>query len=450
MIFQFFWHKVCLFFRNMTLYTILHTLWSIVGIIYVFRGSFSPASAWAWSLAMIIAPPISTLALWLTRCRTTFSPRCSHAPHYNRLQRSIATLALGELTTRNHITALHNAEQTYTSLIRDLQHARREIIFEFYIIDDDHIGSTILALLCRRARSGVKVKIIYDAVGSWRLSKKSINTLKQSGIELQRFGPPRFPYLSPDLHRRNHRKIVLIDREILYVGGINIASRYLGEGRLGYWRDDHIRIEGEAAQKAIRQIAPTRKDSFRRRTTASLCPMQFIYPSQQSPTIAMQYIFQEAFSSARHSIRISTPYFLPPASLLDSICSAAQSGVEVTLIIPSRSDIALIDCGSMPSLRRAVASGVKLFRYKDGFLHSKVIIIDDSTSIIGSANMDYRSLRYNLEAAAVAYNKGLARHYMEQFMQDVAHSTAVVPRDLHSSFLGRIKEGAAQLIAPLL
>lgn len=434
----------------MTLYTILHTLWSIAGIIYVLRGSFSPASAWAWCLAMIIAPPISTLVLWLTRCRTTFSPRCSHAPHYNRLQRSIATLALGELTTRNHITALHNAEQTYSAIIRDLQHARREIIFEYYIIDDDHIGSTILTLLCRRARAGVRVKIIYDAVGSWRLSKKSINTLKQSGVELQRFGPPRFPYLSPDLHRRNHRKIVRIDREILYVGGINIASRYLGKGKLGHWRDDHIRIEGEAAQKAIRQIAPTLKDSFRRRTTASLCPMQFIYPSQQSPTIAMQYIFQEAFSSARHSIRISTPYFLPPASLLDSICSAAQSGVEVTLIIPSRSDITLIDYGSRHALRRVVASGVKLFRYKDGFLHSKVIIIDDSTSIIGSANMDYRSLRYNLEAAAVVYNKALARHYAEQFMQDVTHSTAVVPRDLRSSTLGRIKEGVAQLFAPLL
>lgn len=434
----------------MTLYTILHTGWSIAGIIYVLRHSFSPVSAWAWCLAMIVAPPFATLILWLTHYDTTFSKQHLRTPHYNRLQRAIATLTQGELTTRNHVTALHNADSTYASIIRDLQHARYEIIFEYYIIDNDHIGSAILALLCRRARAGVRVKIIYDAVGSWRLKGATIKNLKQCGIELKCFRSPRFPFLNSTIHRRNHRKIILIDREILYVGGINIASRYLGRGRHGAWRDDHIRIEGEAAQKATRQIAPSAKGNFRRRATTTLCPMQLIYPSQDSPTIALQYIFQEAFAAARHSILISTPYFLPPTSLLDSICSAAQCGIEVTLIIPSRSDIALIDRGSMPVLRRAVASGVKLFRYKEGFLHSKVVIIDDSISIIGSANMDYRSLRYNLEAAAVIYNKGLAHHYAEQFMQDVVHSTSVTSHDLRSSTLGHIKEGVAQLFAPLL
>lgn len=434
----------------MTLYTILHTLWSIVGIVYILRFSFSPASTWAWSLAMIICPSVTTLAAWLALRRTTFATSPTHAPHHSRLQRAIANLVDGELSTRNHVTALHNADATFSSIIRDIQHARREIIFEYYIIDNDHVGEAILSLLCRRAHAGVMVKITYDAFGSWRLKRSTIQQLKQSGILLQRFGAPRFPFIEPAIHRRNHRKIVLIDREILYLGGINIASRYLGRGKFGSWRDDHIRIEGETAQKAIKHLAPNSKVDLRRRAVASLCPAQLIYPTHHTPTIALQYIFQEAFATARHTIRISTPYFIPPTTLLDSICAAAQSGVEVTLITPARCDIPLVGVASMPALRRCAESGVKLFRYKEGFMHSKVIIIDDAICIIGSANMDYRSLRYNIEVAAVIYNKNLARHYAEQFTLDLTLCQPIGAELRQRSLLSAIKEGAAQLLAPLL
>ena len=448
--FQFFWHKVCLWRENMTLYTILHSTWSIVGVLYILHKPTSSATTWAWCLGMIICPPAATLMLWLTSYSASQQIKISHAPHYNRLQRAIATLTDSSLSTRNHVTALHNADNTFSSIIRDIQHARSEIIFEYYIIDNDHIGSTIISLLCRRARAGVKVKIIYDAVGSWQLKGEILSLIEHSGIELQRYGSLRLPRITSACHRRNHRKIILIDRHILYLGGINIASRYMGRSKLGFWRDDHIRIEGETAHKAFAHICPDNKRNTPRRIIFSLCPMQYIYTSLGTPRYALQYVFQEMFASARHSIRISTPYFLPPPALLECLCSAAQSGVETTIIIPSKSDVALIEWASMPALRRCVDCGVNIYHYKEGFLHSKTIIIDDTTTLVGSINLDYRSIYYNLEVAAVIYNKSLAKHYIEQFSQDIAHSHKVTSHELQSHVLHRIKEGVAHLFAPLL
>ena len=434
----------------MTLYYILHIVWGAVGIGYVLNSSLTPSKRWAWMLAMVICPAIATLLFWLTTLRHTHRATISHAPHYNRLQRTIIALTDSAITTRNQTTALHNAETTFSSIIRDLQHAREEIIFEYYIIDNDYLGSTIISLLCRRARAGVKVKIIYDAVGSWRLSNTLLNKMRESGIELHRFGKPCFPFLSPSCHRRNHRKMVIIDRHILYLGGINIASRYLGNGEMGFWRDDHIRIEGEAAYKAALNSQPSAKCNIKRQHISSLCPMQPIFTTEKTPARALEYILIEALASARHSIRIASPYFLPPSSLLDAICSAAQSGIEVTLLLPKKSDVAIAQLASMPALRRCASCGVKIFNYTAGFLHSKIIIIDEATTIIGSANIVYRSLYYNYESAVAIYHKPTAHHYTEQMMRDIKKAHPVEPQELQSSVLKRIKEGAAQLLAPLL
>ena len=436
--------------RNMTLYFILHTLWSIFGVIFILRCSFSPASSWAWCLAMALCPWVATLMLWLTLPSASCMTNISYSRHYNRLQRAVETLTNGRLSTRNQITALHNANATFSAIIRDLQRAQEEIIFEYYIIDNDYIGSTILSLLGRKARAGVRVKIIYDAIGSWRLDKKLLSQMKNSGIELRCYNALHFPYLLPSSHRRNHRKIILIDRRILYLGGINIASRYLGHSEIGFWRDDHLRIEGEAAYKAAMYMFPNEKTSVRKRLSSSICPMQFVCTSAHSSPSVLLYIFMETLGAARHSIRISTPYFLPPSSVLDSICMAAQSGVEVELIVPAKTDVALINWASMPALRRCAEYGVKIYRYEGGFLHSKVIVVDSSITIVGSANMDYRSIYYNLEVAAIIYNKPLAKHYDLQFDSDVAHSRRVDILQLQSSTFARIKEGVAQLVAPLL
>lgn len=434
----------------MTLYYILHITWSVAGIGYILNSSHTPSTRWAWVLAMIICPPIATLLFWLTTLRDTHCATISHLPHYNRLQRTILTLTECAITTRNHTTALHNAEATFSCIIRDLQHARHEIIFEYYIIDNDYLGSTIISLLCRRARAGVKVKITYDAIGSWRLNRTLLNKMRESGIELHCFGKPYFPFLRPSCHRRNHRKMVIIDRHILYLGGINIASRYLGKGDMGFWRDDHIRIEGEAAYKAALNSQPSTKCNIKRQHISSLCPMQLIFTTEKTPARALEYILIEALASARHTIRISSPYFLPPASLLDAICSAAQSGIEVTLLLPKKCDVAIVHHASMPALRRCANCGVNIFNYTAGFLHSKIIIIDEATTIVGSANIDYRSLYYNYESAVAIYHKPTAHHYTEQMMRDIKNARPIEPQELQSSTLNRIKEGAAQLLAPLL
>ena len=434
----------------MTLYFILHTAWSILGVMYILRCTFPPATSWAWSLAMVICPYVTTLVFWLTLCPAPRADKILCIRHYNRLQRVVATLTGANMSARNKVTALHNANATFSAIIRDLQHAREEIIFEYYIIDNDYIGSTIISLLSRRARAGVRVKITYDAVGSWRLDKKVRSQMQHDGIELQCYGALRFPFLTPSSHRRNHRKIIIIDRQILYMGGINIASRYMGGGKLGFWRDDHIRIEGEAATKVVGYMYHASNVELRRKLPQSLCQIQFISTSDATSPSALKYIFMEVVGAARHAIRISTPYFLPPSSLLDSVCMAAQSGIVVELIVPAKTDVALINWASMVALRRCVECGVKVYRYTEGFLHSKVIVVDDAVVVVGSANMDYRSMCYNHEAVAIAYNKSLANHYIEQFTLDVANSRLVDRAELQTSSLLRIKEGVAQLFAPLL
>lgn len=444
----------------MTLLFVIYSLWGTIGALWVISRRLDPLSAWAWGLAMLLFPPLATLLYWLTS-ESTFIP-LSPLSHDSstRVERLIRSECGSALSHRNELRPLHNADQTFCALIRDLQRARSEILIEYYILGCDRLGRAVARLLMRRARAGVRICVLYDAIGSYSLPRRELERLRQSGVQIRAWGRLRFPFLRPQLNRRNHRKIVVIDGRIAYIGGINIATRYVDGGRHGFWRDEHLRIEGEAAT-SLRELfssdwlsaggdeLQSLPEHRHPRASNTSHPLQIIHSADGPSRHAHHRAIIEAICSARHSVRISTPYFLPPPALLEAICIAARSGVEVELLIPARSDVRIAGLAAEAFVRYCVGQGVKIYRYRNGFLHSKLITIDESVAIVGSANLDYRSLLYNLEASVAIYSPALVREYNSRFCADLALSEPVI-YIWRPSIFRLLAEGLARLLAPLL
>lgn len=442
----------------MTLCWVIYALWSTIGLIWIISRTLTPASAWGWGCAMIICPPLATLLFFLITERHTKPAEVEHFPSYSRLQSTIANGCGATLTMRNQVTALHNADRTFTSLIRDLQRAQREIDIEYYILSNDRIAKAIFEILCRRARAGVKVRIIYDAIGSWGLKRRHVAYMRDSGVEILPYGKLKFPLLTPTVHRRNHRKLVVIDAQTVYLGGVNIANRYLDGGKQGYWRDEHIKIEGSVAQQAQALfVADWIKCGGKRfipmqplRIVRMPCPVQLAWAEQGTTRNTLNNMYLEAIASARHNIRISTPYFMPTREILAALCSASRAGVNVELLIPCTADVRIVGIAAEGFVRHCAEQGVKIYRYRNGFLHSKTTTIDDMITIVGSANLDCRSLHYNMELVAVIYNRAITSDYTSRFYRDVAMSEHVDCEVENSNTWAQIKYGAARLLAPIL
>ena len=211
-------------FPFVMIYIVVYALWSIVGAVWVIIRCDTPSAAWAWALAMIVCAPVATLLFYLCHQPAYRFRGVQRRPAHSRLQSVVANGCGASLTLHNAVRPLHNADQTFAALIRDLQRARFSIDIEYYILANDRLGRAIASVLMRRARSGVRVRVIYDCVGSWRLCRSELQRLGHSGVEVRPYLPVRFPWLTSKVHRRNHRKLAVIDSSIAYLGGINIAE----------------------------------------------------------------------------------------------------------------------------------------------------------------------------------------------------------------------------------
>ena len=444
-------------FPFVMIYIVVYALWSIVGAVWVIIRCDTPSAAWAWAVAMIVCAPVATLLFYLCHLSANCFRDAYRRPAHSRLQSVVANGCGASLTLHNDVRPLHNADQTFSSLIRDLQRARFAIDIEYYILTNDRLGRAIASVLMRRARSGVRVRVIYDCVGSWRLCRSERERLRRSGVEVRPYQPVKFPWLTPKVHRRNHRKLAVIDGSIAYLGGINIAGRYMGSGRLGFWRDEHIRIEGAAVQQLQRRFNADWLSVGGRKTTplnpmiriSTVCPVQIVWAEEGPSRTTLLHTFVEAVASARHNIRIATPYFLPPEPLMEAIIVAARAGVKVELLVPRIMDVRVVALASARYIERCVSAGVEVYRYGGGFLHSKTVVIDDGVVIIGSANFDYRSLYYNMEVSAIVYNRKVATDYASRFYADVALSERVSV-EAPISLPTLLAQGLARLLAPIL
>ena len=359
---------------------------------------------------------------------------------------------MSEPLTGNSVKPYIGFYPMLTDLLADLEAARDHIHLQFFKFEDDPSGRRVADVLMRKARSGIPVRVQCDGLANLT-RKRFYRRLEAAGVQVR-------PYYSWHINRRNHRKNVVIDGAIGYLGGMNIAERYGTGLAWGPWRDTHLRIQGPAVSEL--------QEAFRsdwKHSSGEWLDGTHYFPSLPSyGETRVQIIasgpkdgMQEAslvglIGKARHYVYLQTPYFIPTKPVMNALRDAAVSGVDVRVMIPQRSDAGrLITLAAQSFLSEAMAAGVKIWFYRKGFLHAKTAVSDDSVTSIGSTNVDARGLTLDYEINACLYDANLARQMKDAFLSDQADSERVDPAQWASRpALVKLKESLARLLSPLM
>lgn len=367
------------------------------------------------------------------------------------------------LTRHNQVKVLNNGEETFPALFEALLKARKFIHLEYYIIAEGRLTLRLKEILLEKAREGVEIRIIYDDVGSWSLSKSFIRELKCAGIQIYPFLPVRFHHFANKANYRNHRKIAVIDGEVGFVGGLNIADRYMdGVPEIGIWRDTHLQVAGEVVTSLqviflidwyfVRQELLLDKGEY----LPYVCEegnviVQAVTSGPDSDWASIQQAFFTLINMAKKYVFISTPYFMPGETTLNSLKTAAMSGVDVRILLPHKSDSWLTQWCTRSYVEELLEAGVRIYWYQKGINHSKVIIVDGIVASVGTANMDLRSFEQNFEVSLIIYDREVAKSLAASFLEDLKASTeGTIQRWKFRSKRRKVCESVARLFAPVL
>lgn len=379
---------------------------------------------------------------------------------------SIITLLLNNskalLTQYNLVEIFQTGRKTFRAILDDIVKAQKSIHLEFYIIANDDIGNKIKDKLIAKALEGVSVRLIFDDVGSWYLPKHFIKDLREAGVEVYPFMEVKFPLLTSKVNYRNHRKIIVIDGKIAYMGGMNIADRYLkGDQQLGTWYDTVLRIEGDAVSMlqviflvdwyfVSNKLEFRKEECFSDHTITNQHSLQITASGPDSDWASIMQAFFAAINQAREHIYICTPYFVPNESILTALKTASLSGVDVRIILPGKSDSTVVYWSSMSYVSELLDAGIKVYLFQSGFNHSKILMIDSKFASVGSANMDIRSFEDNFELLTMIYDKELTCTLEKQFLKDIRRSRQINPDKWASrSAKQNFKESLARMFSPL-
>lgn len=362
----------------------------------------------------------------------------------------------------------HNSVEVYTSgsakfeaLKRSLLQAKNYILIQYYIFENDALGNEFKSILMEKAREGVDVRLIYDDVGCWHVKDRFFDEMSAAGVQIYPFLKVRFPRLTSKINYRNHRKVVVVDGIVGFMGGMNVADRYREGMSWGIWRDTHLKIEGPAVQglqsafavdwyftshkllsNEIRFPVPEPKGDVR---------MQIVTGGPVGEWKEIESGIFRAISNARKSVYIQTPYFLPTESLISALRMAALSKVDVRIMLPARSDSTILQRATGSFLTPMLKAGVKIYFYKKGFLHAKTVLVDDDLSIVGSTNLDFRSFEHNFEINAFMYDRELTSELRAAFRNDQKDCQRITLRLWRRRPLWqKTKESFWRLLSPLL
>lgn len=362
-----------------------------------------------------------------------------------------------------------SGREALDAMYNSINEAKSHIHLQSYIIEDDTVGNMFKELLISKAKSGVEVRLIYDDVGCWSLKKTFLLPMQEAGIELLKFAPVRIMTPTSKVNYRNHRKILVVDGLYGFIGGVNIADRYYNGGNFPEWRDTHIKITGESVSAMQSSFLLDRyfiinRQFNKRKRYFPINPSkniriegdyhiysQIITSGPDSDWASIMQCYLSAITSAKRHIYIITPYFTPNETILNAIKVASLSGVEVNLMLPEKSDSKVAYWSSMSYATELLDAGVKVYLFRKGFNHSKVISIDGEFCIIGSANLDNRSLEHNFEITSIIYNSNCAQIVENQFRKDIERCRSLAGSKWAKRSVGKqIKEGLARLLSPLL
>ncbi|WP_106766780.1 cardiolipin synthase [Paenibacillus faecalis] len=382
--------------------------------------------------------------------------------HHLRLFNLLSHLSESPITGCNSTKVLTDGEQTYAAMLDAMEKAKDHIHVEFYIFRHDTIGTKFQDVMIRKAKEGVKVRLICDGLGSYKLKKSFVRRFKESGVEFHYFLPAMISVLNRRINYRNHRKIVVVDGTVGFLGGINVGDDYLGKyQKMGYWRDTHLEVEGDAVyflQNVF--LHDWRLASGEKIVDLGLFPEHHCTGEEQvqilssGPDMSWNAIQEMCFGSisvARKRIWITTPYFIPDEGLFEAIKTAAVSGVDVRIIIPDKADSRLVKLASLSYVEELLAAGVRFYEYQKGFIHAKVLIVDDLIGSVGTANMDMRSFFCNFELTAVLFDKEPMERLVSDFEEDLRNSRMIDVGKFKDR--GRLQKGAeifCRMLSPLL
>lgn len=369
-----------------------------------------------------------------------------------------------------HISFYFNGKEALDAMYAQIERAQDHIHLQTYIIADDTIGRKFIELLKTKAKSGVEVRLMFDGFGSIKFKNKVINELKESGIEVLEFSPVKFYIPFRKVNYRNHRKILIVDGEVGFIGGVNIADRYYFGNEQGVWFDTQIAIEGESLLslqasfmldryfvlnhklKSLRKYFPTVSIAKSEQVhDLSHYRGQIISSGPDSDWAGIMQCFFTAINLAKEHIYIITPYFTPNETILNALKVAALGGVNVRIMIPKESDSKAAYYSTRSYITELLEAGAKFYLFEKGFNHSKVVSIDGKLTIIGSANMDSRSFEHNFEILGVLYSSYCANKIEDNFITDLTSCEEIEIEKWHNrSRKEKIFESFYRLLSPLL
>lgn len=467
------------------LFLVVYSIIIIITMVRVLMDNRQPAKTMAWMLVLMFIPFLGII-LYIFFGQNTRKERKIWQQSLDQLTkrsmlefveqkdfnipeeyRTISNLFMNQNLAlpfkNNEVEIYTSGYDFFPSLLMEIGKAEHHIHIDTFIISDDPLGRLIADALIDKARQGIEVRLIYDDVGSWRTPNSFFTRMRNEGIEVYAFMPVRFPAFTSRVNYRNHRKICVIDGEVGFIGGMNIARRYVQGTPKQSWRDTHVKLTGAAVyglQRAflvdwyfVSKVLITERSYYPEIIIGqnnNLVQVVTSSPTSLWPEIEQGYV--RILTNAKHYVYMETPYFLPTDPILFAMRVAALSGVDVRLMIPYETDTKVVEWASRSYVIEASKAGVKILLYRKGFNHSKLLVSDDAMATIGSTNVDFRSFENDFEANAFFYDKKIALQVKEVFLADQKDSIDLddVRRFIKKPFLQRLWESFVRLLSPLL
>ncbi|UYG09491.1 cardiolipin synthase [Halomonas sp. M4R1S46] len=460
---------------------LVHVLGALSAV-QALMSSRTSQGAIAWIISLLTMPYLAVPAYWvfgrprfygyvsargerdtvlrrvLARYRERVSPYLASAREADVL--AVEKLAMMPLTGGNRCELLVDGEATFDSLFAGIEAARDYILIQFFIVRDDALGLELKHRLQRAAEKGIRVCFLFDEIGCHNLPERYLRDLREAGVEVSAFHSSRGVRHRFQLNFRNHRKILVVDGRQGWVGGFNVGVEYLGQhARHGHWRDTHLKLTGPSVlglQEAFWEdwhwaTGEVIRLNWTPEVTCEECQNVVIVPSGPAdPQETASLLVQHAIHSAGERLWVTSPYFVPDRSVQDALRLAAMRGVDVRIMMPERPDHLLVFLSAFSFLPDMLRAGVKVYRYQPGFLHQKVILIDDKAGSVGTVNLDNRSFRLNFEITAFVPDRRFAAEVAAMLERDFADCRRVSLEEITSRPLWRkLVSRAAYLFAPV-
>jgi len=366
------------------------------------------------------------------------------------------------LTVNNQVEILLNGGEKFQELFKALESASHHIHLSYYIFKDDEVGADVLKILSRKVTEGVEVRVLLDGMGSLSIMGNFMKSMRKAGIQAEWFFPIRFPYITSKLNLRFHRKIVVVDGCTGFMGGLNIGDEYLSrDSKLGFWRDTHLKLEGEAVYSLqaiflndwyfVTRQKVNGERYFPATKNSQNLPIQILGSGPDSKWKSVLQSFFSSITMANHCVYIETPYFIPDESLIMALKTAALSGLDVRILVQGIPEHKLTYLAMNSYFEDLLQAGVRIFKYMKGTLHAKILLIDNHLASVGSSNMDLRSFFLDFEINAFIFDQSLTEQLVQNFESDLQESTEVNLKEFQGrSDIIRFKESSARLFSSLL